>query len=93
MVIDVGALDELGSDLGSVGSEFADANSTSDQYASAVGHSGLSDTVRSFAHGWDDKRAKMTEAIQNLSQASTSIADGWRQVDQQGADAVNGTGS
>jgi len=92
MVIDVDAIQGLGDNLGTVATEFDNANSNSDQIAAAVGHPGLSSAVHDFAHNWDDKRQKMAKAISSLSQASLGLADAWRQVDQQGADALNGTG-
>jgi len=93
MVIDVDALDSLGGNLGNVADEFENANANSDQIADAVGHSRLHDTIRDFAHKWDDTRKKMSDAIRSLSDASKGLADGWRNVDQQGADALTGDGS
>ncbi len=92
MTIDVDAIDQLGGDLAGVISEFDNANANSDEISGAVGHTGLSDTVRSFAHKWDDTRLKMTDAIRALSEASVQVAQAWRDADQQGADALKGEG-
>ena len=90
MTIDVDAIDNLGTDLASVATEFSDANARSDSLAESVGHSGLADTVRGFAHKWDDTRAKMLETMNALSEASIALAEAWRDIDQQGADALTG---
>lgn len=63
----------------------------SDQIADAVGHDGLADAVRSFAHAWDDTRSDMTESIKGLGEATTSIADVFEQADQELAAAMDGT--
>lgn len=75
LVVDTTALTELGSNLGRVATEFAEANVRSDAIADAVGHDALASTVRSFAHGWDDTREDMTEQIQFLADAATTIAE------------------
>jgi hypothetical protein len=90
MTIDVDAIEALGTDLAAVANDFADANAKSDQVAAEVGHSGLSETVRGFAHSWDDRRAKMLETMNALSEASIALAEAWRDLDQQGADALTG---
>lgn len=75
LVVDTTVLSDLGSDLGRVATEFAEANVRSDAIAAAVGHDRLSDTVRSFAHGWDDTREDMVEQITFLAEATTAIAE------------------
>jgi len=90
MVIDVGALDTLGADLSVVGAQFENANADSDRTAEHVGHVDLADRVRSFAHGWDDTRSKMTESIKTLGEAASTLAQNWRDIDQAGADALSG---
>ncbi|GAA4191089.1 hypothetical protein GCM10022288_21400 [Gryllotalpicola kribbensis] len=88
--VDVGMYAELGSELGRVATEFADANTNSDRIADAVGHSGLADAVRDFAHQWDDKRKAMTGDIQTLAKFATEIGEGFGQTDQALGDAVSG---
>ena len=51
---------DLGSHLSSIAREFRDANTRSDRIAGAVGHSGLEDAVKDFAHEWDDTREATT---------------------------------
>ena len=75
LVVDTTVLSDLGSDLGRVATEFAEANVRSASIAAAVGHDRLSETVRSFAHGWDDTREDMVEQITFLSEAATTIAE------------------
>jgi len=75
LVVDTDALRDLGTDLARVATEFAEANVRSDRIAAATGHERLAETIRSFAHGWDNTREDMTESITFLAEASTAIAD------------------
>lgn len=75
LVVDTTVLSDLGNDLGRVGTEFSAANVRSETIAAAVGHDRLSETVRSFAHSWDDTREDMVEQITFLSDAATTIAE------------------
>jgi hypothetical protein len=79
--IDLDAVRAIGSDLKSLAGEFEGANVRSDALAEAVGHSGLSDAVRSFAHSWDDTREDMLEGIKGLGEAAGVIADVFAQTD------------
>ena len=90
IAIDLEALDALSRDLTAVAVEFDNANTNSDQIAAAVGQAHLAQTVRGFAHKWDDTRAKMAEAIRSLSEEAASVAETWRDVDRQEADALVG---
>lgn len=92
MQVEVDAVATLGADLKSVAAEFESANTNSDSIAAAVGHQGLAEVVRDFAHGWDDKRGKMVKAMNALGDAATQVAQTWKDFDQQGADTLNGTG-
>lgn len=88
IVVDVAALQSLSSSLSSVASDFDSANASADSIAGAVGHESLAGTVRSFAHGWDDRRHKIGEAMRALSTASSEVAAAWIQIDQDGAAAL-----
>ena len=72
-----------GTHLSSIAREFRDANTRSDRIAGAVGHSGLEDAVKDFAHEWDDTREAMVDDIETLAKTSTAIADAFEQADQQ----------
>ncbi|CAN5488664.1 hypothetical protein BH10ACT4_BH10ACT4_04860 [soil metagenome] len=74
---------DLGTHLSSIGQEFRDANTRSDRIAAAVGHPGLEDAVKDFAHEWDDTREAMVDDIDTLSKTSIAIADAFEQTDQQ----------
>ena len=74
---------DLGTHLSSVANEFRDANTRSDRIAGAVGHSGLEDAVKDFAHEWDDTREAMVDDIETLAKTSTAITDAFEQTDQQ----------
>lgn len=91
IIVDVDAVAEVGSSAGTIAAEFENANANSDYIAESVGHSGLSSTVSDFAHDWDDKRQKFTDALKALSDGATAVADSWVQFDQDGAEALTST--
>lgn len=79
-----------GEQLRVVATEFHHANANSDDAADAIGHRGLADAVRSFAHNWDDRRAKMVEKIDTLAKSATGVGDAFEQVDTEFAAALRG---
>lgn len=83
-------LQTAGSNLRVVAQEFDSANANSDAAAEAVGHDGLADAIRDFAHGWDDRRAKMVDGIASLADACTGIGDGFEDLDKQFAAVLKG---
>lgn len=86
--MDVAAVTELGESLSTVASEFENANTRSDGIAGAVGHEGLAEAVRSFAHNWDDKREKMTENVKSLADAASTVATTFTDADSELARAL-----
>jgi len=90
--IDTVALRSAGANLRSVAVEFDGANAKSDTVADAVGHAGLRDAIRDFAHGWDDSRADLVTAIGELADACTGIGEGFEDLDAQFAAALRGEG-
>jgi uncharacterized protein YukE len=88
--VDLEAVRELGSSLTTVADEFENANANSSRIADAVGHEGLAGVVRDFAHAWDDTRAKMTENLRMLADASTAVADAFTDVDADLAKGIEG---
>ncbi|MFM9920145.1 hypothetical protein [Lacisediminihabitans sp. H27-G8] len=84
---------DLGTHLASISREFREANTRSDRIAAAVGHSGLEDAVKDFAHEWDDTREAMVDDINTLSKTSIAIADAFEQTDQQLGNALTDTPS
>lgn len=88
--VDLDAVRELGSSLTSVANEFENANTNSNRIADAVGHEGLAEVVRDFAHKWDDTRAKMTENLRMLADSSTAVADAFTDVDTDLAKGIEG---
>ncbi|WP_394770568.1 hypothetical protein [Lacisediminihabitans sp.] len=79
--LDLKLLEQLKLDLQSIVDEFSGADDFSDSVAEATGHDDLSDHVRDFAHKWNDKRKKMTEAVTALQQQVGAISEGFTQVD------------
>ncbi|WP_205710908.1 hypothetical protein [Isoptericola sp. BMS4] len=87
--MDVAAVTELGESLSTVADEFEHANARSVGLAGAIGHEGLAEAVRSFAHGWDDKRATMTENLSSLAEAATAVATTFTDADSELARALD----
>jgi hypothetical protein len=88
--VDLDAVRELGASLTTVANEFENANANSDRIADAVGHEVLSGVVRDFAHKWDDTRAKMTENLRKLAEASTQVAQAFTDIDTQLGKSLEG---
>ncbi|MGH3875104.1 MAG: hypothetical protein ACRDSR_27005 [Pseudonocardiaceae bacterium] len=88
--VDTGLLRTAGEQLRVVATEFQQANANSDDAAEAVAHRGLADAIRSFAHNWDDRRAKMVERIGKLATSATGVGEAFEQVDDEFAAALRG---
>ncbi|MGH3831273.1 MAG: hypothetical protein ACRDRS_12645 [Pseudonocardiaceae bacterium] len=88
--VDTALLRVAGSQLRVVATEFQQANANSDDAADAIGHRGLADAVRSFAHNWDNRRAKMVEKIGTLAKSATGVGEAFDELDQQFAAALRG---
>ena len=88
--LDTVALRDAGTSLRVVAQEFNDANANSDGVAGAVGHTELAQCVEDFAHGWDDKRAKVVESVAGLAESCVGIGDGFEGLDRDFASALKG---
>jgi len=90
LIIDASAMTATGTALKAVSAAFNTANS--DAYALA-GHIGpdqptLTDAVKTFATGWDDRRGQLQKAIQAIADGATAIGNGFQTTDQQLADGL-----
>lgn len=81
---------EAGRSLRTVATEFEHANVRSETVAGAVGHADLADRVREFAHGWDDRRAKMLGNVQSLAQSCTGIGEAFEGLETDLVAALEG---
>ncbi|MGL5811275.1 MAG: hypothetical protein ACRCYQ_15145 [Nocardioides sp.] len=90
--LDTDFLCELGTDLRTVASEFEHANAHSDYVADAVGHGGLAERVRDFAHNWDDRRKKMMGNIQQLGESAYAVGDAFDQLEDELVRSLRGEG-
>lgn len=88
--VDTGVLRETGAELRFVATEFEQANVNSDEAAGAVGHPGLAEAVRSFAHNWDDRRKKLVEKIGKLAGSATGIGEAFEELDREFAASLRG---
>ena len=88
--LDTVALRDAGTSLRVVAQEFNDANANSDGVADAVRHAGLARCVEDFAHGWDDRRAKLIGLIASLAESCTGIGEGFEGLDRDFAAALRG---
>jgi uncharacterized phage infection (PIP) family protein YhgE len=91
--LDLDRLKQLNSDLKSVSAEFGGADDFSDTVATATGHDGLHDAVRDFAHKWNEKRPEMQDGVDKLQKKLQAVTDGFTQLDQQLAQAMEQTRS
>ena len=90
LTLDTVALRDAGTSLRMVAQEFSDANATSDHVGDSIGHAGLVQCVEDFAHGWDDKRAKMVDSIAGLADSCVGMSDGFEKLDRDFAAALKG---
>ncbi|MPZ66623.1 MAG: hypothetical protein GEU83_14300 [Pseudonocardiaceae bacterium] len=88
--VDTALLREAGAGLRFVATEFQHANARSDDAADATGHPELAEAVRSFAHSWDDRRAKMVENIAALAKSATGIGEAFEELDREFAASLRG---
>jgi hypothetical protein len=86
--VDTALLRTAGAQLRVVAEEFQRANANSDDAAEVVGHRGLAEAVRSFAHSWDDRRAKMVEKIGALAESAATVGEVFEELDKEFAAAL-----
>ena len=86
---DLQLLHQLRDDLDAVVTEFTNADEFSNDVATATGHDGLGGHVSDFASKWNDKRKTMLEAVTALQQKIGAITDGFTEVDDSLAKAMN----
>ena len=79
-----------GQQLRVVAEEFQRANANSDDVAEVVGHRGLAEAVRSFAHNWGDHRAKMVEKIGALAESASAVGEAFEELDTEFAATLRG---
>lgn len=88
--IDTDLLREAGSQLRVVADEFHNANANSDNVSEAVGHPGLGEAVRSFAHSWDDTRKGMVKDIGALAKSAGGVGEAFDRLEQDFAASLRG---
>lgn len=86
---DLSLLHQLRDDLDAVVNEFTNADEFSHDVATATGHDELGGHVSDFASKWNDKRKTMLEAVEALQQKIGAITDGFTEVDDSLAKALN----
>ncbi len=86
---DLSLLHQLRDDLDAVVNEFTNADEFSHDVAAATGHDELGGHVSDFASKWNDKRKTMLEAVEALQQKIGAITDGFTEVDDSLAKALN----
>ncbi len=88
--VDTNLLREAGGQLRGVANEFHNANANSDNVSEAVGHPGLAEAVRSFAHNWDDTRKDVIKNIGTLAKSASGVGDTFDQLDHEFAASLRG---
>lgn len=82
LLLDLARLSELRDDLQSLIDEFKGAEDFSNSIADATGHDQLASEVHDFAGKWNTKRKQMADDIQALHDQLKAVTDGFTQVDQ-----------
>lgn len=88
--VDTAILEDAGSQLRVVATEFNSADDYAAQVAAAVGHAGLADKVRESSTSWDDNRTKLFEQIGALAEACSSIEENFTALDTTFAATIRG---
>ena len=88
LLVNTDILRSAGSALATIHSEFANAGAHAKDAAAHLGDTSvathvatLSTTIRDFADKWDDKRSKLNEGIDALSQVVTQMAQTFDETD------------
>jgi hypothetical protein len=76
-------LQDLGEDLGRVRDEFKNVEDHTDNYDGAMGSGHVVDKLHEFSENWSDKREKLVEQLDGVSQAALAAAEAYRETDTQ----------
>jgi uncharacterized phage infection (PIP) family protein YhgE len=94
--MDIDLLRNAGTTLKVISDDFGSANARGVEVAALLGDTSVSSDVqdlasviRDFDKKWDDRRNKLKEGIDALSDAATQIADTFQKLDEQLADALD----
>lgn len=83
LVITVDVIERMRGDLARIRREFENANRNSDSAADAVGHRGLADRVRNFAHNWDNRRRDLVEQIETIEEQLDNLQEQFDVTDRE----------
>ena len=83
LTIEIDVIERMRGDLARVRREFENANRNSDSTADAVGHPGLADRVRGFAHNWDNRRRDLVEQIETIEGQLGNLQDQFDVTDRE----------
>ncbi|CAN5120125.1 hypothetical protein BH09ACT3_BH09ACT3_16840 [soil metagenome] len=87
--IDFGKLARTRRDLEHAVRVFEDTERFSDAVAGTVGHSGLADTVQSFADSWNDRREDLIEQLTLVHDFVDAVHDSFVELDERLAKGVD----
>lgn len=90
LIVDTGFLRDTASRVATIRDEFVDANRNADEVAAAVGHPGLADRVRGFAHNWDHRRSELAEQLETVLSNLNEAAEAFESADLELAVAIEG---
>lgn len=86
--IDLGAMDQLHSDLARIAGEFRGADQVDSSLAEAVGEDTLKSAVHEFVAGWTKRRQKLLDSLDKVSAQADAIHDAFVDIDKGLADSL-----
>jgi hypothetical protein len=90
LVVEVDVIERMRGDLGRIRREFENANQNSESTAEAVGHPGLAEHVRNFAHNWDNRRRDLVEQIETIEGQLDNLQEQFDVTDRELASGLGG---
>lgn len=89
LILDTDELRTLYRDLLLTSITFEDFGSSVDAAADSVGNDELSERVRDFSRGWENRRKEIVASLDTLWKAAQSIASNFDELDQQMAGGLS----
>mgnify|MGYP003399505284 FL=1 len=90
LLVDVDVIERMRTGLSRVKREFENANENSNDAADAVGHHGLAERVRGFAHNWDNRRGELVAQITHIEDHLDNIQEQFDIIDTELKDGLSG---
>ena len=80
--LDTDELVETGAALRLLAGELRDAENIVEEYADAVGHRRLADTLDEMQGSWDDRRNELVEGIDGIAEVAQEAGKAFEDIEQ-----------